>query len=91
MQPRGQRLPRANGSSTSDQRQKHRLERVFRVGVVRQKVSANRPDERAVPTNQFLERPLIAVLFEPVEQVGIGRSGVRQTDDGMHQRRIHHI
>jgi hypothetical protein len=83
VQPGGQGLPGADGRSAADKGQEDGLEGVLGIGVVRQELTAHCPDERTMTAHQLLERSLIPVPAEPVEQVGIGGAGIRDADHGL--------
>ena len=83
MKPGWQRLTLRGLTPRPNESEKDRLEGVLGVGVMRQELPADRPDQRTVPTDQFLERPLVAMANEAVEQVGVGRPGIRHPNHGL--------
>jgi hypothetical protein len=90
VQPCRQGLPGPDGGCAANERQEHRLERIFGVGVMSEHVAANSPHERAMAEHQFLKCSLVPVPPEPFEQVGVRGAGVRDSNHGLKQRQTHH-
>jgi len=83
-------LPDMNRRGPPNQREKDRLESVFGIGMVRQKVPADGPDERAMAAHQFLEGPLVPVPREAGKQVSVGCASISDADNRLEQRWVHH-
>ena len=90
VQPRWQRLSRANPTCSLDQGEKHCLKSVLGIRVVWEQLTTDRPHEGPVPAQKFLKRRFVPGLDEPGQEIRIRRATVRDADNRLKQRWCHH-
>src|SRR5262249_45390720 len=72
IQPSANHVPCQNGCGLAHQHQESSLEGILSVLVMAEQAAADAPDHRSVACNQSLQRGLIAIVNEVVQQLTIG-------------------